>query len=272
MKLIETMHPECVVVNAEFSSKKEALRAIAEIAKRNPALDDASVEEISERLTERESIGSTGFGKGIAIPHCRLDSARGFVVGLVTVPAGVPFDALDDQPVQVIAFIIAPAQESTAHLRLLSGISSVLGDPKASQELLAAKAPEALRESFLRRIGPEPEDEGAPERNLVHVFVQDEGLFRDLLRVLSTVEAGGLAIVEAENTGAYLSKMPLFAGFWRDHEEAFCRIVTVIIDRRMTNETLRRIQSITGDLKERTDVLVTVHELAYAAGAIRTHT
>ena len=122
MKLIGVLQKECIVAGAEFSDKAEVLCEIAQIAKSSPVMKDVSAEEILAGLQERESLGSTGFGKGIAIPHCRLKSVTDFVVGIITVPTGVDFEALDEKKVNLFIFIIAPETESSKHLKLHQGI------------------------------------------------------------------------------------------------------------------------------------------------------
>ncbi len=150
MKIIDVFQKECVIAGTQFSDKVEALREIVQVAKKNPILKDIPDEEILAGLQERESLGSTGFGKGIAIPHCRLKSATDFVVGIITVPSGIDFEALDGEKVNLIIFIIAPEAKSNEHLKLLSAISQTLLIPGVVKEILAESTSEAVYESFLR--------------------------------------------------------------------------------------------------------------------------
>ena len=92
MKLIDVLREECVVTGARPGGKEEALVQVAETAARCSVLKGVSTKEIVEALKEREELGSTGFGKGIAIPHCRMESVTEFVVGIITVPDGVEFE------------------------------------------------------------------------------------------------------------------------------------------------------------------------------------
>jgi PTS system nitrogen regulatory IIA component len=108
MKLIDVLRKECVVSGAQFSDKYDAMRGVVQVAKKNPILKDVPDEEILVGLEERESLSSTGVGNGIAIPHCRLKSVTDFVVGIITIPSGVEFEALDDEKVKLVLFIIAP--------------------------------------------------------------------------------------------------------------------------------------------------------------------
>jgi len=117
VKLFDLLRPECIKPGIEFPDKNAAIREIAILARKSLPLRDIDEEKIFQGLQQREKIGSTGFGNGIAIPHCRLDAVRDFVVGILTVPNGVDFEAMDGQKVHVIVFIVAPARESEAGRR-----------------------------------------------------------------------------------------------------------------------------------------------------------
>jgi len=210
MKLLNVLRDECIVVNAQVADKTAVLSEIARTARKSPILKDLNEENILQGLQEREELGSTGFGQGIAIPHCRLKSVPDFVVGVMTVADGVDFDALDGQKVQLIVFIIGPEGDPDKHIRLLSEISRVLLVPGATKELLAAETAESMRESFLRYTRADIDTKDQTSKNLLHVFVQDEDLFRDILGALNA-ESVSITVVDTENAAAYLVRMPLFS-------------------------------------------------------------
>jgi len=268
MKLIDVLRKECVIASAQFSSKADALRQIAQTAKKSSILKEVSDEEILAGLQERESLGSTGFGKGIAIPHCRLASVTDFVVGIITVPSGIDFEALDGEKVNLIIFIIAPEAKSNEHLKLLSAISQTLLIPGAVEEILAESSSEAVCESFLRHTHAEIDTKQQTTKVMFNVFIQDENIFRDILEKLAGIETGSLVIDNTENAGAYLAKVPLFADFWRDKPSRFSKVITVVLDKELSNETIRRIENITGNLNEYTGVMVTIQDISYAAGSL----
>jgi PTS system nitrogen regulatory IIA component len=268
MKLIDVLRKECVVAGAKYEDKADALLQIVQTAKKSPVLKDMSNEEILAGLQERESLGSTGFGKGIAIPHCRLKSVPDFAVGIITVPSGVDFEALDKEKVHLIIFIIAPEAESNKHLKLLSAISQTLLIPGAVEEILAENTSEAVCESFLRHTHAEIDTKKQATKCLFNVFVQDENLFRDILEKLVGTETCSLFVGNVENAGAYLAKVPLFADFWRDKASRFSKVITIVIDKGLANDTIRRIESVTGDLSKYTGVMVTVQDLSYTAGSL----
>lgn len=270
MKLINVLRKDCIVTGAELKTKDEALKQVARTAKKSELLSNADKEEIYKALKEREKLGSTGFGHGIAIPHCRIESASDFVVGVVTVSEGVEFDAIDDEKVKLIVFIIAPLEESDRHVKLLSAISQTLTKEGVIEETISAKDPEALRENLLRHTRPDINGKDLSNGMMFHIFVQDENIFRDLLEKLAGIETGSISILSTENAGAYLAKMPLFAGFWSDDSEQFSRVIIFVVNKQLANETVRRIETLTGDLHDREDILMTLQEISYTKGSLKT--
>jgi len=268
MKLIDVLREECIVTGAQFHDKAEALRQIVQVAKKSPILKDVSDEEILAGLQERESLGSTGFGNGIAIPHCRLKSVTDFVVGIITVPSGIDFEALDGGKVNLIIFIIAPEAKSNEHLKLLSAISQTLLIPGAVKEILTESTSEALCESFLRYTHAEIDTKKQTTKVVFNVFVQDKNVFRDILEKLTGIETSSLVVANTESVAAYLRKVPLFADFWRDKPSSFSKVIIAVVDKGLANETIRRIESVTGDLNECTGVMVTIQDISYAAGSL----
>jgi PTS system nitrogen regulatory IIA component len=270
MKLADVLRKECIIVNAAFSNKTELLREIARLAGKSKVLESIGEQEIFAGLEARESLGSTGVGKGVAIPHCRLKSVKEFVVGVITIPSGLDYESVDDEKIRLVVFIIAPEVVSDKHVRLLSVISQKLLAPKAMESILAEQTPEGVYNRLLS--GKDEEINGAQRaiKSLIHVFIQNEDYFRDILQVLAGVESSSLVVAGVENAGVYLSKMPLFASFWSDEPSDFSRIIIAVVDKNLTNETIRRIESISGDLNKSADVMVTVQELSYAAGSLST--
>jgi nitrogen PTS system EIIA component len=268
MKLADVLREECIETQVQAASKKAVLDRVAEIAKRHPALAQIEEADIAAGLEKREALGSTGFGKGIAIPHCRLAACTDFVTGLLALPEGAPFESLDGKPVRLVAFIIAPARETDAHIRLLSAISQAFRVPGAVEEMAASTTPEGLRESFLRYTRDESDARDYGSRNLVQIFVQNEDYFHELLQMLTAISPDSVMVIEGRNTGAWLSRMPLFAGFWGDNADRFMRVITAAIEKKLTNETIRRIESVTGHLESCDDVMVVVQDLCYASGRI----
>ena len=266
MNLINALRTECVQANAARASRDEVLATIATLAKRSPALSNIDESAILKGLSDREELSTTGFGGGIAIPHCRLEGVDEFVVGVLSVPAGVEFAAMDDQPVKLFVFIVAPASESNAHIKVLSAISQVLNVPEHVEEMLAAPTADVLAENFLRHVRDEADPKQHDSKNLFRVQIQNEDLFHAVLKIFAGFNSSTVMVSEAEPAANYIQKMPLFAGFWSDKPSDFCKVILATVDKRDTNETIRRVEQEVGSLDERDDILLTVQELFYCAG------
>ncbi len=268
MNLIHILRRECVQAGAEYASKDEVLGAIAKLAKQSAMLDNIDEAAILKGLADREALSTTGFGNGIAIPHCRLDGVEDFVVGILSVPSGADFSAMDDQLVKLFVFIVAPTSGSNEHIKILSAISQVLNVPEHVEEMLAASAAEVLAESFLRHVRDEADSRQHDNKTLFRVQIQDEDLFHNVLKIFAGFNSTTVMVSEAEAASNYIQKMPLFAGFWSDKHTEFCKVILATVDKRDTNETIRRIEQEVGSLDERDDILLTVQELFYCAGSL----
>jgi len=268
MNLFKILRLECSAVGVELNDKSDALHEVARLAKQCAVFDHVSEEDIARGLEEREKIGTTGFGKGIAIPHCRLKEVSEFVMGIITVPEGVEFEALDGWKVHLIIFIVGPDRATSEHILILSIVSRTLNIPGVIDEILVQKNRESLYESFLRYSHDQVETGEREKKQLFHVFIQDEDLFKDILQIFEACESSSIAIIEGKNTREYLQSMPLFAGFWTDSYLGFNRIVAAIIDKSLTNEILRAIESLTGNLDQRNDIMVIVQDIFYTAGSL----
>lgn len=268
MNLIQLLRSECIQAQAECRSKQEALAAIAKLAKQSPQLANIDESRILKGLSARENLSTTGFGNGIAIPHCRLDEVADFVVGILSVPGGVEFAAMDGQPVRLFVFIVAPASGSNEHIKILSAISQVLNVPEHVDEMAQAPSPEVLAESFLRNVRDEADARQHDNKNLFRVQIQDEDLFHHVLKIFAGFNSSTVMVSEAEPSANYIQKMPLFAGFWSDKHAEFCKVILATVDKQDTNETIRRIEQAVGPLDERNDILLTVQELFFCSGSL----
>jgi len=113
--------PELTLCRVPASSKKRVLEFIAEkIHQQDETLSDT---QIFTNLIARERLGSTGIGQGIAIPHCRLEGLDRVIGVLMTLEESVEFDAIDNQPVDLVFALIVPKEATSEHLELLSQLA-----------------------------------------------------------------------------------------------------------------------------------------------------
>ncbi len=265
MALKDALKPECIAIGSDAESKDGVLRQIAELAANNASLAVSGRKKLFKLLKDREKLGSTGFGGGVAIPHAFIDDLDEFVVGVLVAPEGVPFDSIDGNPATVLAFIFGPSQRRNEHVRLLSTLSTVLGCEGVVRELCSTGSAEAVRESILRHEEPEIW-EGDQERSMVLAFVQDEDCFERILQVFSASMNSSVSVLDAANARAYLHRMPMFSAFWSDSPSGFQRIVVGIVERQFGNDVVRRIHTAAGKEGREAGLLVAVQELSYCSG------
>ncbi|MCS3416712.1 MULTISPECIES: PTS IIA-like nitrogen regulatory protein PtsN [Pseudomonas] len=147
IRLETILTPGRSLVNVPGGSKKRALEQIANLIGREvPELDTQAV---YEALIAREKLGSTGFGNGIAIPHCRLQGCESPVSALLHLDAPIDFDAIDGAPVDLLFVLLVPQAATDAHLELLRQIASMLDRKEVRDKLRSAPSNEALYQVVL---------------------------------------------------------------------------------------------------------------------------
>ncbi|HEX2257969.1 MAG TPA: PTS IIA-like nitrogen regulatory protein PtsN [Afifellaceae bacterium] len=135
MDLSDLLKPDGVLPDLHVQSKKQALQEICEAAAR---LTGLAGREIFDTILQRERLGSTGVGHGIAIPHGKLKAMPELVGIFARLARPVDFDALDDQPVDLVFLLLAPESAGADHLKALARIARVLRDGAVAQKLRAA--------------------------------------------------------------------------------------------------------------------------------------
>ncbi len=135
--------PECIISDMKEKTKPGVIERLAETAARaESGLNHAKVIQV---LKEREDLGSTGIGGGVAIPHGKLDGLDRMIIVVARSREGVPFDAADNRPVHVIFLLLAPNDAASQYLKTLAKISRVLRMEGVSQKILEAEDEEEIR-------------------------------------------------------------------------------------------------------------------------------
>lgn len=268
MKLTELLRTECIRVGSTVDDKAMALCEIAALAKNSSILKNVSEEAILEAMQERETLGTTAFGHGIAIPHCRIKGIKDFVVGLLTVPEGVEFESEDYQKVHLLVFIISPKKSDNAHIRLLSTVSQALQDASVVRKMTEAPDSETLRSLFVEAAKEDVSEQLPLCRSMVHIFVQDQNVFLEILETLSSLEDTSLSVFDGQSLTSCLAAPHSGKGSSVKGNNAVSKCITAIIDRSLSNEVIRRVETITGSLQKCIGVMVTVQELTYSGGSL----
>jgi nitrogen PTS system EIIA component len=140
-ELSDLLVPGAVVAGMSVGTKKALFAALGTVAERAYGLDAA---QVAARLAEREKLGSTGFGGGIAIPHGKLEGLKQVVGVFAFLPKPVDFAAVDELPVDLVFMLLSPTDAGAAHLKALACVSRRLRDRGFAAKLRGAGSPDAL--------------------------------------------------------------------------------------------------------------------------------
>ena len=141
MDLSSILKPDAVRLLSEASSKKRLFQRLGDAAATAYGLNGG---QVVEALLERESLGPTGVGNGVALPHARLDNLDEVVGALVLLEKPIDFDSVDRQPVDLAFALFAPRDAGVEHLKALALVSRTLRDPSVCAKLRANMDPSTL--------------------------------------------------------------------------------------------------------------------------------
>ncbi len=142
MKLNDILIREACIVDMKARTKKEALRELSEVlAGSVKGLDGAG---LLDMLLERETLGTTAMGDGIAIPHARVEALDRLLASFGRSRQGVDFDSVDGKPTHLFFLLVAPGREGSAHLLTLARLSRMLSSPEFRLKLLDVESNDDL--------------------------------------------------------------------------------------------------------------------------------
>lgn len=141
MELTNILTPTAVKVAGKVTSKKRLFLDLGEIAQDQLGLCQ---EDTVDALLERENLGPTGVGKGVALPHARIDGLENVVGAFIRLEKPLEFEAVDRQPVDLIFALFAPKDAGVEHLKALALVSRTMRNPEVCHKLRANADPAAL--------------------------------------------------------------------------------------------------------------------------------
>jgi len=142
MKIMDYLSEERVIPDLQGADKPSILRELSSVLVKPCQV--GSVEELLQVLLERERLGSTGIGEGIAIPHGRLKKSRDFFICFGRSLKGVDFDSIDGKPSQLFFLVMAPENSAVENLKLLSRIVTLLKESSFKKRLMEAHSKKEL--------------------------------------------------------------------------------------------------------------------------------
>jgi len=137
MQVSELLNLERISCNTHAASKKRVLEQLSQL------LADSQTEltqnQVFDSLISRERLGSTGLGRGVAIPHGRIAGSEKALIAMVKLQEGIDYDAVDNQPVDLLFALLVPEHATEEHLQLLAQLAEMLSDDKLVSSLRHAK-------------------------------------------------------------------------------------------------------------------------------------
>ncbi len=147
MNISDILSEDMILVDATADSKRQLLAQLADFVAQKQNLDKNTV---FEAILERENLGTTGYGGGVAFPHARLAGISQNVAAFVRLDRGVDYDALDGHKVDLLAFLISSEQNGEDHLQALAAFSRVLKNPEICQMVRQARSIHEIYQALQR--------------------------------------------------------------------------------------------------------------------------
>ena len=136
MKIVDLLHPSAIVADLRAIGKNDVLAELTDAMMK--AADGLDRDEVIRVLQERERLGSTGIGEGVAIPHGKLKDIDNLLISFGRSKKGIDFDSMDGKPAHLFFLLIAPEESVGVHLKTLARISKLLKNPSVRRRLLEA--------------------------------------------------------------------------------------------------------------------------------------
>lgn len=146
MKILEILDEELILSDLKAGGKKEAIEEMAKLAVRHD--ERLNLDLLLDVLLEREKLGSTGIGDGVAIPHGKVSGIDEVIAVFARSIEGVDFESMDDKKAHLFFLLIAPENSSGAHLKALAKISRLMKEPQFRMRLMEAKSREEILRAF----------------------------------------------------------------------------------------------------------------------------
>ena len=142
MKIIDFLKEKAISSHLKSKEKRGVIEELTDLLVQAGEIEDK--EEIMKVLLDREKLGSTGIGEGVAIPHAKSNAVRELVAAFGRSPQGIEFDALDGKPAYLFFLLVAPIDSTGPHLKALARLSRILKDKDFREALKKAETVEEL--------------------------------------------------------------------------------------------------------------------------------
>lgn len=146
IEFVDILPPGAVLADLQVANKKALFHQLGQLAERSLGV---AARQVVDRLSERERLGSTGFGGGVAIPHGKIEGLERVCAAVVRLERPIDFQAIDDLPVDLVFMLLSPADAGAEHLKALAQVSRRLRDRGFVAKLRGAGSTDALYALFV---------------------------------------------------------------------------------------------------------------------------
>ncbi len=273
MEFRDLIDETCMTTSFSAEDKEDALRKLAQLASKSDKLSGISVDTLYAKLKEREDQGTTAFGREIALPHARIDGIKDFLIFVAIAPKGVKFDALDKKKVKLFFVILGPPELATTHLKILATISRSIVHTPIIDELLAAKSPSVLMESFLKGLCLlKVKDAGKRAKmKLLFIILYIEDYLTDILELFVQEGIDGATINESFGIGEFMYNVPIFAHFmnFMREDKNKSKTIMAMLPEDQVDTLIHGIEAITGDLDKKEGAMIFTVDVDFYKGSMR---
>lgn len=271
MLLLKKLCKESCSASFHAKKKDEALHELVQLLKKCPKIKDIESSKIYFALKEREKLGSTGLGGGIAIPHAKIEGLDDFVLALAISKKGVQFDAIDNRKVHIFFVLLGPSNSPNEHLKMLSAISRTLRDEDIKNELIASRSGESIYETIAMANGEEARKELPQEKKkLLMIILYEQKYLEDIMELFLELGVKGSTVIDSQGMGGILTKVPLFADFinFLGENKNYSKTIVAIIGESELHTIIRGVEDLLGDLDKRGGASIIALDIHFVKGTM----
>ena len=150
MRISDVLTPEMSLCDLQWGSKKKVFENLAQFLSKNLEGGTDRAEALLQSMVARERLGSTGIGKGVAVPHCKVNGITRVYGCLIKLNLSIDYDALDNQPVDIIFALVVPDEHNDNHEKTLSCVTKVLQSASSRAKLRACRDNQQLFNTLIK--------------------------------------------------------------------------------------------------------------------------
>ena len=273
MDLSNIIDERVCTVALSSGNKEDCMRELADLA--CSGLDGVTSDEVHRALLEREDVGSTGFERGVAIPHARLPQVQHFVFGVALSKHGIEYDSIDGKRTRLFFLLVGPDEDPQAYLKFLAKISRIGINQLLQKDLLAALTRRQLADTVVAHLQPMEVpslgNSSSVGDRLLFVVIYELDYFDDIVTLFLERGIRGVSVLETKGVRGMLTGIPIFGDFlnFLGEKNDMSRTMMAVVPAGEFDRLVAEIEEITGDLDTRSGAALIAVDLLFSKGLLR---